>query len=113
MESPCQRIVWDVLPAILAAIAVELVKCGMSQVEAARMLEIAPSAVSQYLSGKRGYRIDFENDVKRSIEQLAEDLKNGKKVNLVQRICDICKQLREGDDQCGGPTTTASERCGS
>ena len=59
MEAPCQKIVWDVLPAIRAAIAVELVKCGVSQVEAARMLEIAPSAVSQYLSGKRGYRIEF------------------------------------------------------
>jgi hypothetical protein len=112
MESPCQRIVWDVLPAIRAAIAVELVKCGVSQVEAARMLEIAPSAVSQYLSGKRGYRIEFEAYVKRSIEQLAEDLKDGKKVNLVQRTCDICKQLREGDDQCGGPSGTAAERCG-
>jgi predicted transcriptional regulator len=77
------------------------------------MLEIAPSAVSQYLSGKRGYRIEFENDVKRSIEQLAEDLKEGKKVNLVQRTCDICKQLREGDEQCRGPTGPASERCGS
>ncbi len=65
MEAPCQKIVWDVLPAIRAAIAVELVRCGVSQVEAARMLEIAPSAVSQYLSGKRGYRIEFENDVKR------------------------------------------------
>jgi predicted transcriptional regulator len=112
MESPCQRIVWDVLPAIRAAIAVELVKCGVSQVEAARMLEIAPSAVSQYLSGKRGYRIEFENDVKRSIEQLAKDLKDGTKVNLVKRTCEICKQLREGDEQCGGSSGT-SERCES
>ena len=110
MESPCQRIVWDVLPAIRAAIAVELVKCSVSQVDAARMLEIAPSAVSQYLSGKRGYRIEFGNDVKRSIEQLAEDLKDGKKVSLVQRTCDICRQLREGDDQCGASPGTASER---
>jgi len=98
MESPCQKIVWDVLPAIRAAIAVELVKCGVSQVEAARMLEIAPSAVSQYLSGKRGYRIEFENDVKRSIELLAQDLKEGKDVNLVKRTCEICRQLREGDE---------------
>ncbi|MDD1677359.1 MAG: transcriptional regulator [Methanomicrobiales archaeon] len=113
MESPCQRIVWDVLPAIRAAIAVELVKCGVSQVEAARMLEIAPSAVSQYLSGKRGYRIEFENEVKRSIEHLAKDLKKGKQVNLVQRTCDICRQLREGDEQCGRSSGTASERRGS
>ncbi|MDD1694018.1 MAG: transcriptional regulator [Methanoregula sp.] len=113
MEAPCQKIVWDVLPAIRAAIAVELVRCGVSQVEAARMLEIAPSAVSQYLSGKRGYRIEFENDVKHSIGLLAQDLKEGKDINLVQRTCDICRQLREGDEnQCGGPPAPR-ERCGS
>ena len=113
MEAPCQKIVWDVLPAIRAAIAVELVKCGVSQVEAARMLEIAPSAVSQYLSGKRGYRIEFENDVKRSIELLAADLKDGRKLNLVQRTCDICHQLREGEgNPCGG-SEPSHERCGS
>jgi hypothetical protein len=113
MEAPCQKIVWDVLPAIRAAIAVELVRCGVSQVEAARMLEIAPSAVSQYLSGKRGYRIEFENNVKHSIGLLAQDLKEGKDLNLVQRTCDICRQLREGDEnQCAG-SVASRERCGS
>jgi len=109
MQAPCQKIVWDVLPAIRAAIAVELVKCGVSQIEASKMLEIAPSAVSQYISGKRGYRIEFEDEVKRSIERLAQDLKEGKVENLVARICDICRQLREGDEQCGAE----SLRCGS
>jgi predicted transcriptional regulator len=113
MEAPCQKIVWDVLPAIRAAIAVELVKCGVSQVEAARMLEIAPSAVSQYLSGKRGYRIEFENDVKKSIELLAADLKEGRKLNLVQRTCDICHQLREGEENPCGGSQARKERCGS
>ena len=101
MQAPCQKIVWDVLPAIRAAIAVELVKCGVSQIEASKMLEIAPSAVSQYISGKRGYRIEFEGDVKLSIEHLAKDLKDGNVDNLVSRICEICKQLREEEDQCG------------
>ncbi len=109
MQAPCQKIVWDVLPAIRAAIAVELVRCGVSQIEASKMLEIAPSAVSQYLSGKRGYRIEFENDVKESIERLAQDLKDGKVENLVARICDICRQLREEGDQCG----PAPAGCGS
>ncbi|OPX73147.1 MAG: hypothetical protein A4E39_01204 [Methanoregulaceae archaeon PtaB.Bin152] len=104
MQAPCQKIVWDVLPAIRAAIAVELVRCGVSQVEASKMLEIAPSAVSQYISGKRGYRIEFDDDVKESIERLAQDLKEGNVENLVARICDICRQLREGDDQCRGDT---------
>ncbi len=113
MEAPCQKIVWDVLPAIRAAIAVELVRCGVSQVEAARMLEIAPSAVSQYLSGKRGYRIEFEDDVKKTIGLLAQDLRDGKQINLVKRICDICRQLRdEVENPCGSSPDSPSERCG-
>jgi predicted transcriptional regulator len=110
METPCQKIVWDVLPAIRAAIAVELVRCGVSQVQAARMLEIAPSAVSQYLSGKRGYRIEFDDDVKKSIAQLAQDLIDKKQINIVERICGICRQLREGEGGCTGLVSTG---CGS
>ncbi len=110
MEAPCQKIVWDVLPAIRAAIAVELVGGGVSQVEASRMLEIAPSAVSQYLSGKRGYRIEFEDEVKKSIALLAQDLNDKKEVNVIERICEICRQLREGEDGCA---VLAPERCGS
>jgi uncharacterized protein len=106
MQTPCQKIVWDVLPAIRAAIAVELVHCGVSQIEASKMLEIAPSAVSQYISGKRGYRIEFGDEVKGSIACLAKDLKDGKVDNLVTRICTICRQLRGEGDQCG------SERLG-
>ena len=110
MEAPCQKIVWDVLPAIRAAIAVELVRGGVSQVGAARMLDIAPSAVSQYLSGKRGYRIEFEDDVKQSIALLAQDLIEKKQINVIARICGICHQLRDGDGGCTGP---APECCGS
>jgi uncharacterized protein len=110
MEAPCQKIVWDVLPAIRAAIAVELVRNGVTQVEAARMLEIAPSAVSQYISGKRGYRVEFEGDVKKSVVILAQELINKKQVNLVERICGICQQLRNSECDCN---VSASLRCGS
>lgn len=109
MEAPCQKIVWEVLPAIRAAIAVELVNGGVSQVEASRMLEIAPSAVSQYLSGKRGYRIEFEDEVKVSIARLARDLIDKKPLNLIERICGICQQLRGGESGCVSPP---GERCG-
>ncbi len=110
MDAPCQKIVWDVLPAIRAAIAVELVRNGVSQVEAARMLEIAPSAVSQYISGKRGYRVEFEEEVKKSVSILAQDLIDKKEVNLVERICGICQQLRNSE---GGCTVSDSLRCGT
>ncbi|PKL70030.1 MAG: transcriptional regulator [Methanomicrobiales archaeon HGW-Methanomicrobiales-1] len=109
MEAPCQKIVWNVLPAIRAAIAVELVRGGTSQVEAARMLEMAPSAVSQYLSGKRGYRIEFEDDAKKSIVLLAQDLIDRKEVNVMEQICRICRQIRDDESGCD---KAASERCG-
>jgi predicted transcriptional regulator len=73
------------------------------------MLEIAPSAVSQYLSGKRGYRIEFEDEVKKSIATLAQDLIDKKRVNVIERICGICRQLRS-EGGCAGPVP---ERCGS
>ena len=100
MKLPCQTIVWEVLPAIRAAIAEELIKCGLSQQEAAKMLDMAPSAVSQYLSKKRGYRIEFEDDVKQTIHQLAHDMKEGKVNSLQERICNICTQIRREKDRC-------------
>jgi predicted transcriptional regulator len=102
VEVPCQKIVWDVLPAIRAAIAGELIRHGVAQVDVARMLEIGPSTVSQYISGKRGYRIVFENDAKQLIDLLAADLKAGKELDLVQRTCEICRYMREGESNCSG-----------
>ncbi|MDD1676494.1 MAG: transcriptional regulator [Methanomicrobiales archaeon] len=95
MKVPCQTIVWDVLPAIRAAIAEEIVKNGVSQLEAARLLDMAPSAVSQYLTKKRGYRIELSAEVKVLIQQLAKDVKEGTVEDITPRICDICRHLRE------------------
>jgi len=46
--------VWYGLPAIRAALAKSLKQQGLSQKEVAEKLGIAESAVSQYVSGKRG-----------------------------------------------------------
>ncbi len=100
MKLPCQTIVWDVLPAIRAAIAEELINYGLSQQEVAKELDMAPSAVSQYLSKKRGYRIVFDEDVKKSIRVLAEDMEKSRVEDLAERICSICRQLRDDDQQC-------------
>ena len=97
---PCENIVWESLPAIRAAIAAEMVASGLSQKEVATILEMAPSAVSQYLSGKRGYRIEFSNDVKREIASLSLDLRDGTVTNPGSRICTICTLIR-GTSSCG------------
>ncbi|MFW5987688.1 MAG: transcriptional regulator [Methanohalophilus sp.] len=99
IETPCQVVVWDVLPAIRAALAKELVDNGVTQQEVARLFGMAPSAVSQYLTKKRGYRIEFDDSIKVSIANLAADIQNGTVDDLSHRFCDICRQLR-ADDAC-------------
>jgi predicted transcriptional regulator len=100
MKSPCEEIVWDVLPSIRAAIAEELVKRGQSQKEVSQLLGITPPAVSQYVSKKRGYNIEFREDIRASIGRLADDLILGKVNNLTDRICEICKSLRDDETAC-------------
>lgn len=105
METPCQKIVWDLVPAIRASLASELVKKGQSQAASAKLLGIAPSAVSQYISGKRGYRIEFQGETKELIEKLAQDLIDNKVDDFVVRICQICGSARgiesSGKSNCG------------
>ncbi len=101
MKSPCEEIVWDVLPSIRAAIAWELVKRGISQKEVSRMLGLTPPAVSQYVSGKRGYNIEFREDIRAAISNLADDLIEKKVDDLTARICEICKSLKDDNAACG------------
>jgi uncharacterized protein len=101
MKSPCEEIVWEVLPSIRAAIAEELIKRGLSQKEVSKSLGITPPAVSQYVSKKRGYSMEFGEDIKTAIGKLADDLIQKKAVNLTERICQICKDIRGDDSYCG------------
>jgi len=100
METPCQKIVWDLVPAIRASLAIELVKRGQSQAASAKLLGIAPSAVSQYISGKRGYRIEFQGETKELIEKLAQDLIENRVDDFVARICEICVSARGIENKC-------------
>jgi predicted transcriptional regulator len=100
MKSPCEEIVWDVLPSIRAAIAEELIKRGISQKEASKMLGITPPAVSQYVSKKRGYNIEFREDIRGAIGKLADDLIEKKVDDLAKRICEICRLLQDDENAC-------------
>ena len=100
METPCQKVVWDLVPAIRASLSIELVNKGQSQANSAKLLGIAPSAVSQYISGKRGYKIEFQGETKDLIEKLAQDLLDNKVDDFVVRICEICTNAREVESNC-------------
>ncbi len=102
VKLPCQEVVWDLLPAIRAALAAALVRKGHSQLEVARLLETAPAAISQYLSGKRGYRIEFDDDIRAELERAADEIASGETADVSVRLCAICRTIRERTAAEGG-----------
>ncbi len=51
---PCSDVHWKLLPAICRELALDMGKAGMPQNSIAKALGMTSSAVSQYVSGKRG-----------------------------------------------------------
>jgi len=89
MKSSYEVIVWDVLPSIRAALTEELVARGLSQKEISKRLGITPAALSQYLSKKRGYKIDVKEVMKDEIKELADNIIQGKIDNVVLKTGEI------------------------
>ncbi|MDD2254323.1 MAG: transcriptional regulator [Methanoculleus sp.] len=98
MDLPCQKIVLGVLPATRAAITEDPVRCGASRIKPARMMEVAPSPVSLYTPGRRGYRTEFDEEAKESIGSPVQDLRDGR---VESRVGRICRQVRQESDRCG------------
>lgn len=111
MKSPCEVIVWGVLPSIRAALTEELVQRGLSQKEISKRLEITPAAVSQYLSKKRGYKIDVKEVIKDEIKELADNIIQGKIDNVVLKTCEICMKLRRNRVVCGLNKCGVDDEC--
>ncbi len=98
MKAPCENVVWYVLPAIRSELAKELAKV-MSQKETSEILGITQAAVSQYVSNKRGSRIELSDDVRAAIADLADDIARVGTDDPTLAICEICKKIRE-DKHC-------------
>ncbi|HDL85575.1 MAG TPA: helix-turn-helix domain-containing protein [Candidatus Acetothermia bacterium] len=100
MRSPCEIIIWYVLPRIRSELAKELVNLGLPQKEVAKRLGITQPAVSQYLREKRGRGIEFKENVMLAIRKLAKDLADDVIDNLIFGVCEICTRIREDKTLC-------------
>ena len=98
MKVPCEIAVWYALPAIRSELAKELAKV-MSQKEISEILGITQAAVSQYVSNKRGSKIELQDDARAAIADLADDIARVDAGDPTIRICEICKKIRE-DGHC-------------
>lgn len=93
-KTPCEYIVWNVLPIIRKEFAKSMMRNhGLNQKEVAEILELTPSAVSQYLSNKRGAIDITDNQILNEINQSVKNIIQ--KTNaLPTETCRICTILK-------------------
>lgn len=101
MKHPAPDIAKYLLPAVNALIACELVeKQGLRQSEVARIMNMTPAAVTQYLKRARGWRmIDQLRNSKRIMTIVSSLLKGGREGKIdseefILAIREICLEAR-------------------
>ena len=100
MKTPCEIVVWYVLPTIRRELAKELVDTyHMKQADVGRLFGVTDAAISQYLKKKRGGSALIENsphyppfisEIKKSAKAIHE--KQGETVLELYRICSFVRQ---------------------
>lgn len=95
MKTPCETIVWHLLPVIRKEFTKNLVKQhGFTQRKTAKRLGITDATVSRYLSGKRG-NINISNErVLKEIKKSVNVIAKGNKKKVIQETCRICSLLK-------------------
>ncbi len=100
MKTPCEIIVWYVLPAMRSEIARELVHTHhMKQNEVGRLFGVTDAAVSQYLNKKRGVsKVIEESELYQGFLEQAKVSANrlaAGKTTLVDELCRICTYSKQ------------------
>jgi predicted transcriptional regulator len=95
MKIQCEEAVWFTLPIIRKEFAKSLTKDhGLTQRKTAEKLGITESAVSQYLSKKRGDFKIQDATIRREINKSAQRIANGDIKVMNTETCRICRLLR-------------------
>jgi len=97
---PCEKAVWYYLPQIRADLAIELVKTGMTQSQAAKKLGVTPAAVSQYIHKKRGLQLlksrSYRQEIKAAVKKIRDEASSD---DLRLLVCNCCHLLQKNDEQ--------------
>lgn len=92
--------VWYIIPALRKEIAKELIKThGLTQREAAKVLNTTEATISNYMKSKRAKKVKFTaEEIARIKENTKLILKNPKEI--VEHLYDLCKKMRGSKTVC-------------
>lgn len=102
MKSPCELVVWHLLPAIRSELVKALKEEKVMQKDAARHLGITPASVSLYVSGKRGSDLELPEEIQLKIKELAKRIikEDMTPFEIMKSICPICIEVRKKKILC-------------
>jgi predicted transcriptional regulator len=95
MKTPCEIIVWNIVPIIRKEFAKNLVdNHGLNQRETANILGITEAAVSRYRSGKRGALEITNNEILNEIKNSTKRIVKENGISVIEETCRICRLLK-------------------
>jgi len=95
MKTPCEIIVWSVVPIIRKEFAKSLIENhDLTQRAVADKLGITEAAVSRYVSGKRGALEITDNEILEEIKKSAKRIVKENGTTVIEETCRICRILK-------------------
>ena len=95
MKTPCEIIVWNIVPIIRKEFAKNLIENhGLNQRKVADKLGITESAVSRYMSGKRGILEITDDEILEEIKLSANKIATENGSTVIEETCRICRLLK-------------------
>ena len=95
MKTPCEIIVWNVVPIIRKEFAKNLIENhGLNQRKVADKLGITESAVSRYVSGKRGVLEITDDEILKEVRRSANKIAAENGPTVIEETCRICRLLK-------------------
>ena len=98
VTTPSEVETWYILPAVRKQLVVEMIKLGLSQKKAADKIGITEAAVSQYISGKRGYDVKFDKKTVNEIKRSAKRIVDG--AHIITELNGICEYSMKNQVLC-------------
>ena len=98
MKTPCEIIVWNIVPVIKSEFAKRLVnEFGLNQRETAIKLGTTEASISRYISGKRGVLEIPDKKILKEIINSAEKISKENEHTVIEETCRICRLLKSRD----------------
>ena len=90
--------VFYIIPSLRRHLAIEMKNLGMKQKEVAILLGIEEAAVSQYIKGKRGNKVELSEEIRGEVKNSAKIIKD--RISLLREMQRLIRIIMSTGELC-------------